>query len=789
MADGTIKIGMELDGSGLGAQADAAGKDAAEKAGASFSEVESKGTSVFSTVAKVGAAAFTAIGSAALAFGGMALSAYSNYEQLSGGVAKLYGSGQTLVAYAQEQGKAVAEVRDEYNSLNPAVALMSENASKAWQTAGMSANQYMEQATSFSAALINSLGGDTVKAAQQTDVAMRAMSDNVNTFGSNMTDVQNAFQGFAKQNYTMLDNLKLGYGGTKEEMQRLIDDANAYAEANGQAADLSIDSFSDIVTAIELVQEKQGIAGTTAREGATTIEGSINEVKAAWENLVAGIGSPDADMTALIDNLMTALGDVATNVAPAAQRIGEGIVNALPGALAGLQEKLAPVLSEALAGAWNAATSVFAQLGINIPTIDASQVQGAIDGVVSAFETLSSTVGPIVSTVIQGAVDALGWCADNCNILIPVLAAVAGGFAAWQAYTTISGMIQGISAAITAFTTAQTVAAGATETMTLAQAALNFVMSMNPIMIVIIAIAALVAALIALWATNEDFRNAVIAAWDAISSAAATVWGAIVEFFTVTVPGAIQVLIGWFASLPGSIAGFLGSVVSSVASFVGSVVSGAASAGSGFLNNIVSFMGSVPGSVAGFLGSVIGNVASFVGQMASNAISAASQFASNLISGLSSIPGQVVSIGSNIVEGIASGIRNAGGAILDALMGGVNSAIDAVKSFLGIHSPSTLMRDLIGVNMGRGAAIGVSLGWDREDPFGSLRKDVKLGIDGVQMDFKQQGAVFGFVSDKGQQPPKVEQHFETKVVRSDDDLYSAAAILHRNALSEAMGAF
>ena len=161
-----------------------------------------------------------AVASAAKSVVGGAVEAYSTYEQMVGGVAKLYGSGQTLIAYAQEQGKAVSEVRDEYNALNPAVALMSENASKAWQTAGMSANQYMEQATGFSAALINSLGGDTQKAAEMTDVAMRAMSDNVNTFGSNMTDVQNAFQGFAKQNYTMLDNLKLGYGGTKEEMER-----------------------------------------------------------------------------------------------------------------------------------------------------------------------------------------------------------------------------------------------------------------------------------------------------------------------------------------------------------------------------------------------------------------------------------------------------------------------------------------------------------------------------------------------------------------------------------------
>jgi phage-related protein len=761
MADGTIKIGMELDGSGLGAQADAAGKDAANKAGASFSEVESKGTSVFSTVAKVGAAAFAAIGSAALAFGGMALSAYSNYEQLSGGVAKLYGSGQTLVAYAQEQGKAVAEVRAEYNSLNPAVALMSENASKAWQTAGMSANQYMEQATSFSAALINSLGGDTVKAAQQTDVAMRAMSDNVNTFGSNMTDVQNAYQGFAKQNYSMLDNLKLGYGGTKEEMQRLIDDANAYAAANGQAADLSIDSFSDIVTAIELIQEKQGIAGTTAREGATTIEGSVNEVKAAWENLVAGIGSPDADMTALVDNLMTALGDVATNVAPAVQRIGEGIVNALPGALAGIQEKLAPVLSEALAGAWNAASAVFSQMGIDIPTIDASQVQSAIDGLVSAFQQLSDVLGPIVTGVIQSLVDALGFLAENGQTLLPVIAAVAAAFMAWQAITGILKLV------------------------TAAQAALNMVMAANPAVIVIVLIVALVAALVTLWNTNEGFRNAVIAAWTAISTTAAAVWGAIVGFFTVTVPGAIQVLIGFFASMPGSIAGFLGSVIGSVASFVRSVVSGAVSAGSGFLNNIVSFMGSVPGRVAGFLGSVIDNVVSFVGQMASNAIDAASQFASNLMSGLQELPGQVVSIGSDIVHGIADGIRNAAGSVVSALSGVVNDAIGAAKRLLGIHSPSRVMRDLIGVNMGRGVAIGISVGWDMEDPFSSLRRDVQMGIDGVQMDIGRHGSLLELVGSAPQQGPTIEQHFDTRVVRSDDDMYTAATIINRSAIAEA----
>ena len=200
---------------------------------------------------------------------GGAVEGYASYEQLAGGVKKLYGdASNTVMRFAQD----------------------------AYKTSGMSANQYMEQATSFSAALVSSLGGDTAAAARQTDVAMRAISDNVNTFGSDMDSVQNAFQGFAKQNYTMLDNLKLGYGGTKQEMERLIADANAYAAANGKAADLSIDSFSDIVTAIELIQEKQGIAGTTAKEAATTIEGSIAMTKAAWANLLAEFGKEDGDV-------------------------------------------------------------------------------------------------------------------------------------------------------------------------------------------------------------------------------------------------------------------------------------------------------------------------------------------------------------------------------------------------------------------------------------------------------------------------------------------------------------
>ena len=258
--------------------------DKAEKDGKGLG---SKLDSVFGGLAKAGlaaaAAGVTALagasGAAVIALGKQALDAYANYEQLTGGVDKLYGNASKK---------------------------LQDYASQAWQTSNMSANQYMETATSFSAALVNSLDGDVNKAADMTDVAMRAMSDNVNVFGSDMESVQNAFQGFAKQNYTMLDNLKLGYGGTKEEMQRLIDDANAWGAANGKASDLSIDSFADVVTAIQQIQEAQGIAGTTANEALHTIEGTMNATKSAWQNVISAIGG-GGDLQQAMDGLITSV--------------------------------------------------------------------------------------------------------------------------------------------------------------------------------------------------------------------------------------------------------------------------------------------------------------------------------------------------------------------------------------------------------------------------------------------------------------------------------------------------
>ena len=246
---------------------------------------------------------------------------YADYEQLVGGVETLFGAGgQTLYDYAQSVGKTIGEAREEYNKLMEAQDSVVANAQKAFKTAGLSANDYMETVTSFSASLIASLGGDTKKAADYADGAITDMADNANKFGTDISSIQNAYQGFAKQNYTMLDNLKLGYGGTKEEMQRLLDDAE---KISGIKYDIS--SFADITQAIHVMQEEMGIAGATALEAETTIAGSAASMKAAWDNLVSGLGDKNADVGALLEMFMESVQTFGGNLIPVIKTIGSNI--------------------------------------------------------------------------------------------------------------------------------------------------------------------------------------------------------------------------------------------------------------------------------------------------------------------------------------------------------------------------------------------------------------------------------------------------------------------------------
>lgn len=283
------------------------------KAGIEAVNNEMKNTSVVSqfgsalksglaVAAKAAAAATAAAAGAVIALTKSAVENYGEYEQLVGGVETLF--------------KDSAGTVEEY-------------AKNAYQTAGLSANEYMETVTSFSASLLQSMGNDTAAAAKKADQAITDMSDNANKMGTDMQSIQNAYQGFAKQNYTMLDNLKLGYGGTKEEMQRLIDDANALNAAQGNYTNYSIESYADIVDAIHTVQTEMGITGTTALEASTTIEGSIGAMKAAYANFVTGLGNDNADISELSSQLIQSVGTVAENVLPVVETVLKNIAEAV----------------------------------------------------------------------------------------------------------------------------------------------------------------------------------------------------------------------------------------------------------------------------------------------------------------------------------------------------------------------------------------------------------------------------------------------------------------------------
>ena len=264
-----------------------------DQASSQVETLSGKLKSGLATAAKVGASAVVAAGAAIVAIGKQAVEQYAEYEQLVGGVETLFKqSADTVMGYAEN----------------------------AYKTAGMSANEYMNTVTSFSASLLQSLGGDTEAAAKYADMAITDMSDNANKMGTSMEMIQNAYQGFAKQNYTMLDNLKLGYGGTKEEMQRLLEDAE---KISGIKYDIS--SYADIVDAIHVVQTEMGITGTTAKEAASTIQGSLASMKGAWQNLLTGVADDNADFEGLVSSFVDSLVGVGENIIPRINIVIQGL--------------------------------------------------------------------------------------------------------------------------------------------------------------------------------------------------------------------------------------------------------------------------------------------------------------------------------------------------------------------------------------------------------------------------------------------------------------------------------
>lgn len=362
-----------------------------------------------------------------------------------------------------------------------------------------------------------------------------------------MRDIQNAYQGFAKQNYTMLDNLKLGYGGTKEEMERLIATANEINAQQGIATSYSIDSFADIVDAIHVVQENLDITGTTAKEASTTIQGSIASLGAAWENFLTGMADPDQDFDTLLNNLIDSALTAADNLIPriveTTPRLVDGltqIATNLSGYLPGILQELLPSIldgTQALLDSVSAALPDLIGMAVDIAPqmIDfAVQLIGALaQGIIDNLPQLLTAAEEIADTILDGIgdlcpaldpiTDAIKVLLDNLDKIIPVVISLTAAFVAWKIAISIVGLINGVKAAMEGLTLAEKAAE-------LAQKLLNATMLANPFVLIVTLIAGLVAAFIYFWNTSDSFRQFWIDLWEKIRSAASDVIDAIVGF-------------------------------------------------------------------------------------------------------------------------------------------------------------------------------------------------------------------------------------------------------------------
>lgn len=463
---------------------------------------------------------------AAISIGKSSLDSYGEYEQLIGGVETLY--------------KDSAKVVEQY-------------AKRAFKNVGMSANDYMETSTSFAASLVSSLAGDTNAAAEMSNMAISDMADNWNKMGSSVQSVQDAYRGFSKQNYVMLDNLKIGYGGTKTEMERLLADADALNAKQGVYTKYSIDNFSDIVQAIHVVQTEMGITGTTADEAASTIQGSTASVKSAWENLLTGIADQEQNFQGLMDDFVNSFVTAGNNIIPRIKQIVPTLIDGLSEIVTQLAPyvssiimELEPTIEDGLQALFGGLSSVASELQPIVADVFSFFGDAIISGLTSAiensdfsflldiFDNVKTAVEEVVPLIekIAPALVTVGMVAKGWEIG-KKLQSIVTGFD--EAKVAVSLFSMGLSdteiaqGALNGTLKASEVVAGLLtgkiSLMTLAQmaaakaqAAFNAVLAANPIALVIVAIGALVGILAVLYAKNEDFRNKVNASWDAISA-------------------------------------------------------------------------------------------------------------------------------------------------------------------------------------------------------------------------------------------------------------------------------
>ena len=571
------------------------------------------------------AAGTAAVGAATAAVGALvkaSVSSYAEFEQLKGGVETLFGD---------DVAKTVMD-----------------NANKAFESAGMSANQYMETAIQSSAAMINSLGGDQKKAAELTDLAITDMSDNVNKMGTTMESVQDAYRGFSRGNFTMLDNLALGFAGTKEGMQSLLDKAQ---EISGIKYDIS--SYSDIVQAIHVVQGEMGITGTTAKEAAQTISGSIAMTKSAWQNLITGIANGDADVSKLVGDVINSAATAGKNLLPAVMQAIEGVSTAF--------KTLLPQALDAIPSLINDVGVPLFESGVQLAF---DLAQGMASGIPQLIDTMTGLMGDLTASM-----------GDQIPELINT---------ALEFVESFSGELRGKAG--------QLVDAGIALLMKLAQGIATAMPSLiQHIPVIISNIAGII---------NDNAPKLLAAGIKIIVTLGKGIIDAIPALIA-NFPQIIQAIWDVFTAVSWKA---LGSTL------IEAIGNGIVAAGKAIPNAMKSVGKKALNAFKGISWKSVGSTAikyivSGIKALATSPVKALKSLGRSAANAVKNIDWK--SIGRNIVSGITRGISNAGHAIKDKLLDMAKSAFNRVKSFFGISSPSKLMRDKIGKNIGLGMALGI----------------------------------------------------------------------------------
>lgn len=575
-----------------------------------------------------------------------------------------------------------------------------DSAENAYKTAGLSANAYMETVTSFSASLLQSLGKDTEKAADYADRAIIDMSDNVNKMGTSMEMIQNAYQGFAKQNYTMLDNLKLGYGGTASEMYRLLQDAANLNEEFASTAKFSMDSkghleanFADITEAIHIVQTEMGITGTTAKEASETISGSIASAKGAFDNFLNGTGSPEALAESMVTagkNVLKGLGEIVPRLLQTLPEVGKLIQENLVNSLSG------DSMQKIVEAGKNAVMSLIDGMFASVPTI--------IPVALNFVKLIADTVITNVPTLIQKGYELLSNLVDGFVKAIP------------EALPKILDFVQGIGDKL-----AEAAPILIQKGFELLQKLVEGIITAVPILI------SRVPEIISTFANiiNDNFPTILMKGAQLLGQ---LVLGLIQSIPTLiaNIPKIISAIVDtlmafqWL-NLGRGIIKFLGDGIGAMKDFV-------VKKGFEILNGLKNTLMNLPSTLANIGRTAVSGLGNAISAGISWVKNAAGNIVSAIVNTIKSIPGGMLSIGKDIVKGLWNGISDMTGWVIGKIQGFGESVLGGIKDFFGIKSPSRLMRDEVGKYM----AQGVGVGFEKNIPVKQMTKSMKKAVGYMQ---------------------------------------------------------